>query len=65
MQDSQLLVQSPKKKRPVLRIARISENAQLPVYGSEGAAGADLFASEDCIVPAKGLFSFYRFFIGN
>ena len=58
MQDNHPLVQSLYQNRPILRIACISANAQLPVYGSQGAAGADLFASEDCIIPAKGLFSF-------
>ena len=54
MQDTHTFVESLNRTKPILRIARISANAQLPVYGSEGAAGADLFASEDCIIPAKG-----------
>lgn len=37
----------------MLKIARLTPNAILPVYGSAGAAGADLVASEDCVVQAK------------
>uniref|UniRef100_A0A1I7UC26 dUTP diphosphatase n=1 Tax=Caenorhabditis tropicalis TaxID=1561998 RepID=A0A1I7UC26_9PELO len=48
---------------PVVKKARVdgekiqvtmSENARLPSYGSADAAGADLYSSEDVVVPAKG-----------
>jgi len=38
---------------PVLRLARISPNAKMPVFGSTGAVGMDLFASEDAAIAAK------------
>uniref|UniRef100_A0A915DV87 Deoxyuridine 5'-triphosphate nucleotidohydrolase n=1 Tax=Ditylenchus dipsaci TaxID=166011 RepID=A0A915DV87_9BILA len=37
-----------------LRFVRMNPQAQAPAYGSALAAGADLCAAEDCIVPAKG-----------
>ncbi|XP_038058233.1 deoxyuridine 5'-triphosphate nucleotidohydrolase-like [Patiria miniata] len=39
---------------PVLRFAKLSENATPPVRGSELAAGHDLYSAEDKIVPAEG-----------
>lgn len=35
----------------------MNENATLPTYGSLHAAGADLYSSEECTIPAKGKFS--------
>lgn len=32
---------------------KLSENAQIPTYGSEWAAGADLYSAYDCVIPAK------------
>lgn len=37
-----------------LYVKKLSEFAQLPTRGSEGAAGYDLFAAHDTIIPAKG-----------
>lgn len=39
----------------ILPFVKIVKNAYAPVYGSAGAAGADLCSSEDCIIPAKGI----------
>jgi len=41
-------------RREILRFVRLTPSAYPPVYGSEGAAGADLCASDNCSVPAKG-----------
>ena len=52
-----------------MRFVRINEHARMPVYGSAEAAGADLHAAENTVVPAKGrvsltiiLFSLFPFF---
>lgn len=37
-----------------LIVKRLSPSAVLPVRGSSGAAGYDLSASQDAIVPARG-----------
>ena len=37
-----------------LRVKRLSENAVLPVRGSDLAAGYDLASAEDIVVPANG-----------
>ncbi|KAI8902070.1 dUTPase-like protein [Globomyces pollinis-pini] len=37
-----------------LFVKKLSEFAQLPVRGSKGAAGYDLFSAHDGVVPAKG-----------
>jgi dUTP pyrophosphatase len=37
-----------------LAVKRLSERAQMPRRGSDGAAGLDLFAAEDVTVPARG-----------
>ncbi|CAJ0587728.1 unnamed protein product, partial [Mesorhabditis spiculigera] len=37
-----------------VRFAKLNEKAQAPTYGSACAAGADLYAAEDCVIPAKG-----------
>jgi dUTP pyrophosphatase len=42
--------------QPSFYVKRLSEFAQLPKRGSAGAAGYDLFAAHDCVVPAKGKF---------
>lgn len=39
---------------PKLRIKKLSDNAFIPVKGSEHAAGYDLFAIEETVVPARG-----------
>jgi dUTP pyrophosphatase len=36
-----------------LNVKRISENAQLPIYGSDYAAGMDLFSSMDIDIPPQ------------
>lgn len=37
-----------------LRVKLLSENATVPTRGSDQAAGWDLYAAEDVIVPARG-----------
>lgn len=37
-----------------LRVKKISENAVLPVRGSQGAAGYDLASAYECVIPARG-----------
>jgi dUTP pyrophosphatase len=39
---------------PKLKIKKLSEKAQLPVKGSEHAAGYDLMSTEEVTVPARG-----------
>ncbi|CAK5035484.1 unnamed protein product [Meloidogyne enterolobii] len=39
-----------------LSYKKIKKEALAPVFGSEGAVGADLHSAEECVVPAKGLF---------
>ncbi|KHN78460.1 Deoxyuridine 5'-triphosphate nucleotidohydrolase, mitochondrial [Toxocara canis] len=43
-------------KKLQIRFAKLSENAFAPTYGSEWAAGADLYSACDCTVPPKGKF---------
>ena len=43
-----------KNDEGVLRVKRMSPNAKLPVRSSSGAAGYDLAASENAVVPAHG-----------
>ena len=35
-----------------VNVKKLNENAKLPVYGSEYAAGADLYAAEGDVIPA-------------
>lgn len=42
-----------------IRFAKLSADACAPTYGSEWAAGADLYSACDCTVPAKGFLSFF------
>nr|CAD2142084.1 unnamed protein product [Meloidogyne enterolobii] len=37
-----------------LSYKKIKKEALAPVFGSEGAVGADLHSAEECVVPAKG-----------
>uniref|UniRef100_A0A6C0LKD0 dUTP diphosphatase n=1 Tax=viral metagenome TaxID=1070528 RepID=A0A6C0LKD0_9ZZZZ len=37
-----------------IRVMKLSETATIPTRGSETAAGWDLYASQECIVPARG-----------
>lgn len=39
----------------ILFIVRLNPLAQLPKYCTPGAAGADLYAVENCVVPARGM----------
>ncbi len=39
---------------PKLKIKKLVDNAQLPVKGSEHAAGYDLMSTSEVTVPAKG-----------
>lgn len=36
---------------PIVHIKKLQENAVVPTYGSEFAAGADLYALEECVIP--------------
>jgi dUTPase len=38
-----------------VQFVRLHKEAKSPIYSSSGAAGADLFSVENCIVPAKGV----------
>ncbi|UMM11949.1 hypothetical protein L5515_000970 [Caenorhabditis briggsae] len=40
-------------KRIAVRFTQLNENAHAPTYGSEEAAGADLYSAEDVVVPAN------------
>ena len=35
-----------------INVKKLSESARLPVYGSQFAAGADLYAAESAVIPA-------------
>lgn len=37
-----------------LLFVRLNANAKSPIYGTIGAAGADLCSAEKCIIPANG-----------
>lgn len=39
---------------PPLLIKKLSEKAKLPTRGSEFAAGYDLYAAKDTVVPSRG-----------
>lgn len=39
---------------PPLLIKKLSDKARLPTRGSEFAAGYDLYASKDIVIPAQG-----------
>ena len=41
-------------KTEVVRVKCLRENAVLPKRGSEGAAGYDLSASCNCVIPCRG-----------
>lgn len=45
---------STQKFFPKLRIKKLHDKAHIPLKGSEHAAGYDMFASEDVVVPARG-----------
>jgi len=47
------------ERRRQLSYKKIKKEALAPVFGSEGAAGADLHIVEECVVPAKGFFLFW------
>ena len=38
----------------ILKVQKLNNNAALPKRSTEGAAGYDLCASQNCIIPAKG-----------
>ncbi|VDK77642.1 unnamed protein product [Litomosoides sigmodontis] len=48
------VVSSIETEKKCIYFKKLSENAQIPTYGSEWAAGADLYSAYDCVVPAKG-----------
>jgi len=37
-----------------IKFVRLNNNAQVPTYAKHGDAGADLYASEDFVVPCRG-----------
>lgn len=37
-----------------ISVAKLSETAVIPTRGSEYSAGWDLYASEECVIPAQG-----------
>lgn len=37
-----------------IRVKKLSETATMPTRGSASAAGWDLYASQECVVPARG-----------
>jgi hypothetical protein len=39
---------------PALLIKKLSEKARLPTRGSEFAAGYDIYASKEMVIPARG-----------
>ena len=39
---------------PALLIKKLSEKARLPTRGSEFAAGYDIYASKETVIPARG-----------
>lgn len=53
------IISSIETEKKCIYFKKLSENAHIPTYGSEWAAGADLYSAYDCIVPAKG--NFFRF----
>ncbi|CAG9464349.1 unnamed protein product [Pedinophyceae sp. YPF-701] len=42
------------RDEPLLKIKKLSEHATIPARGSKGAAGYDLSAAHDTVVPARG-----------
>lgn len=42
------------KEYPILKVKLLSENAKMPVRGTEGSSGLDVFSPCDVIVPARG-----------
>jgi len=38
----------------VIRVAKLSDLAVIPTRGSDNSAGWDLYAAEECIIPAQG-----------
>ena len=47
-------VSSPVKTDSRLKVKRLSEKAFIPTRGSKLAAGYDLYAAYDCVIPARG-----------
>ncbi|VDM92502.1 unnamed protein product [Onchocerca ochengi] len=48
------IISSTEAEKKSIYFKKLSENAHIPTYGSEWAAGADLYSAYDCVVPAKG-----------
>ena len=42
------------KVAPILKVKKLDPNAKLPVRGSAQAAGYDLHANHDSVIPARG-----------
>ena len=40
--------------QPSIEVKRLSDSAIVPKKGTYGSAGYDLYASEECFIPAKG-----------
>ncbi|EFO15355.2 dUTP diphosphatase [Loa loa] len=47
------IISSAEMERKCVYFKKLSENAHIPTYGSEWAAGADLYSAYDCVIPAK------------
>ncbi|KAM3719920.1 Deoxyuridine 5'-triphosphate nucleotidohydrolase [Dirofilaria immitis] len=47
------IISSIETEKKRIYFKKLSENAHIPTYGSEWAAGADLYSAYDCVVPAK------------
>uniref|UniRef100_A0A158Q8E2 DEK_C domain-containing protein n=1 Tax=Elaeophora elaphi TaxID=1147741 RepID=A0A158Q8E2_9BILA len=53
------IISSIEMEKKKIYFKKLSENAHIPTYGSEWAAGADLYSAYDCVIPAKGSFFFH------
>ncbi|VDM10228.1 unnamed protein product [Wuchereria bancrofti] len=47
------IISSIEMDKKCIYFKKLSENAHIPTYGSEWAAGADLYSAYDCVIPAK------------
>ncbi|KAL3994093.1 dUTP diphosphatase family protein [Acanthocheilonema viteae] len=47
------IISSMETEKKCIYFKKLSENAHIPTYGSEWAAGADLYSAYDCVIPAK------------
>lgn len=40
--------------KPILKVAKLTENAFIPTRGSKQAAGYDLYSAYNCVIPSRG-----------